>query len=69
MGVNSRILVVPYQYSTSNRNNGDGEDQLKQVVPYQYSTSNRNCGQLQHTGLVLFLISILHQTATARGMR
>ena len=38
---------------------------LPVVVPYQYSTSNRNCGYLRTTQAELFLISILHQTATS----
>ena len=34
------------------------------VVPYQYSTSNRNWGAARFARGMLFLISILHQTAT-----
>ena len=34
------------------------------VVPYQYSTSNRNYGSRPFALVRLFLISILHQTAT-----
>ena len=34
------------------------------VVPYQYSTSNRNYNEEVELPKGLFLISILHQTAT-----
>ena len=37
------ISVVPYQYSTSNRNCSHSKSFASYVVPYQYSTSNRNC--------------------------
>ena len=36
------IPVVPYQYSTSNRNYQSDINTNWVVVPYQYSTSNRN---------------------------
>ena len=35
-------MVVPYQYSTSNRNITLTNLTEYEVVPYQYSTSNRN---------------------------
>ena len=35
-------IVVPYQYSTSNRNDVLKAVCVSGVVPYQYSTSNRN---------------------------
>ena len=38
----SKEQVVPYQYSTSNRNTGREYFFDSCVVPYQYSTSNRN---------------------------
>ena len=38
----ARDVVVPYQYSTSNRNNAASCSSIETVVPYQYSTSNRN---------------------------
>ena len=79
-------LVVPYQYSTSNRNNKNIGEIIMKVVPYQYSTSNRNRHAIlfvhmivvpyqystsnrnrcwsRHSCQQLFLISILHQTAT-----
>ena len=57
--------VVPYQYSTSNRNVEEGLTNRRRVVPYQYSTSNRNTFSFYFFSIRLFLISILHQTATA----
>ncbi len=36
------FFVVPYQYSTSNRNRLPQSETGANVVPYQYSTSNRN---------------------------
>ena len=39
-------------------------DVVCSVVPYQYSTSNRNRSPRYASKLLLFLISILHQTAT-----
>ena len=56
--------VVPYQYSTSNRNPERSDKSLASVVPYQYSTSNRNPKRMFNQFGALFLISILHQTAT-----
>ena len=61
-----RYRVVPYQYSTSNRNDMAAFPKLPKVVPYQYSTSNRNLNSLSWNPMPLFLISILHQTATTR---
>ena len=58
------ILVVPYQYSTSNRNTAGSIMTASLVVPYQYSTSNRNLSLLNISVMKLFLINILHQTAT-----
>ena len=59
-----RLQVVPYQYSTSNRNRCTVFLLDVAVVPYQYSTSNRNLKWNPSGLLALFLISILHQTAT-----
>ena len=56
--------VVPYQYSTSNRNRRCLQRRLFSVVPYQYSTSNRNVAGTVFFQMLLFLINILHQTAT-----
>ena len=56
--------VVPYQYSTSNRNCDITVCLAQLVVPYQYSTSNRNNNIMIREQIELFLISILHQTAT-----
>ena len=56
--------VVPYQYSTSNRNVQTADFRVDAVVPYQYSTSNRNCRVDGTPSIELFLINILHQTAT-----
>ena len=57
--------VVPYQYSTSNRNLCYTPYRHPSVVPYQYSTSNRNSLSSDKERNKLFLISILHQTATS----
>ena len=58
------LIVVPYQYSTSNRNYDKEETVVRVVVPYQYSTSNRNRRFPSVPFHLLFLINILHQTAT-----
>ena len=57
-------FVVPYQYSTSNRNFYVVDVPSCIVVPYQYSTSNRNSWRNTGFSVQLFLINILHQTAT-----
>ena len=62
-------LVVPYQYSTSNRNVTHRRNEEPKVVPYQYSTSNRNLSRTQTSCNQLFLINILHQTATYVHLR
>ena len=60
--------VVPYQYSTSNRNPQPPMAMPAAVVPYQYSTSNRNSPEEFQNSFELFLINILHQTATHRSL-
>ena len=65
-GWSTDTQLIPYQYSTSNRNHNTYFFKTPKVVPYQYSTSNRNRTFVDLQGILLFLINILHQTATRR---
>ena len=57
--------VVPYQYSTSNRNLVREALTVGYVVPYQYSTSNRNYA---FTFLV-FVVVVPYQYSTSNRNR
>ncbi len=58
------MRVVPYQYSTSNRNQQiqPAPDCQLFLISILHQTATKK--ELENKGLKLFLISILHQTAT-----
>ena len=64
----SRDVIVFYQYSTSNHNTTSRFNSKVEIVFYQYSTSNHNPFRWSPLPIVLYSISILHQTTTRRGV-
>ena len=60
--------VVSYRNSTSNHNSSSVSMTGVQVVSYRNSTSNHNAGDGYPVASVLYLIEILHQTTTSKGV-
>ena len=57
-------VVVSYRNSTSNHNDEARLVNAAKVVSYRNSTSNHNAMRNMSSGVMLYLIEILHQTTT-----
>ena len=62
------IRVVSYRNSTSNHNDVTINVEGNHVVSYRNSTSNHNSCNAGSAAIGLYLIEILHQTTTIRGI-